>query len=140
MQPPISQITENQTGVLIPAVTVETIFFKTQPREFWTQHCTMSAQVPKPHPLDSAACTIIRDEVYKRLLAQYPDQALVGGVPAFSSVELCTVYTSAGGISRWLGRRRKLYTGMPRAQDLYWSALADLLNSDKIAGTELIAH
>ena len=100
----------------------------------------MSAQVPKPRPLDSSACTVIRDEVYKRLLAQYPDQALVGGVLAFSGAELCTAYTSTGGVSRWLGRRRKLYTGMPRAQDLYWSSLADLLNSTMIAGTELIAH
>ena len=100
----------------------------------------MPAKVPRPRPLDTTACTAIREEVLKRLLSQHPNQSLVAGVPAFSSAELCSAYTSVGGVSRWLGRRRALYTGRPRAQDLYWSSISDLLESDQIAGTELIAH
>ena len=100
----------------------------------------MPAKVPKQRQLDGAACTEIRNEVLRRLLAQHPDQTLVAGVPAFSSAELCSSYTRAGGISRWLGRRRNQYTGHPRSQDLYWSSIADLLGSDQISGTELITH
>jgi hypothetical protein len=100
----------------------------------------MPPKVPKPVPLDAAACTEIRKEVLRRLLAQYPGQALVDGSPAFSSAELCSSYTKPGGISRWLGRRRRLYIAKPRSQDLYWSSIADLLGSDAISGTELITH
>ena len=52
----------------------------------------MPPKVPKPVPLDATACTEIRKEVLRRLLAQYPDQTLVDGSPAFSSAEMCSSY------------------------------------------------
>ena len=45
----------------------------------------MPAKVPRPRPLDTTACTAIREEVLKRLLSQHPNQSLVAGVPAFST-------------------------------------------------------